>query len=304
MKTFPMFLQMAGRRVVIAGGGEQAEQKLRLLGRTEAQIVLVAPELTPDLAARVQAGAAIHLAGPVSPDTFRDTALVVIGSGCPGADAALHALAKQAGAVVNVVDQPWLCDAITPSIVDRDPVVVAIGTEGTAPVLGRQIKTRIETMLEPSLGSLAALVGQLRARIAHNLTPRARRDFYRWIFAGPVRQTSAQGDMSKASALIEDALTSGNWDRAQPQRAVVEATAEAADLIALRGVSRLQEADVIVFDVSLAGYLELARRDADRLPIGAEVPEGERIVWLVPTGTGQQLAGQLAAEWVPGIDGL
>ena len=100
----------------------------------------------------------------------------------PGSDAALHALAKEGGAVVNVVDQPDLCDAITPSIVDRDPVVVAIGTEGTAPVLARQIKTRMEELLEPRLGDLAALAGRLRDRAAMRLGPRQRRDLWRWVF--------------------------------------------------------------------------------------------------------------------------
>jgi len=85
----------------------------------------------------------------------------------------LHALAKNAGATVNVVDQPQLCDAITPSIVDRDPVVVAIGTEGTAPVLARQIKTKLEETLEPRLGDLAAFAGRMRGAAAARLGPRA-----------------------------------------------------------------------------------------------------------------------------------
>ncbi|MEM6307491.1 MAG: bifunctional precorrin-2 dehydrogenase/sirohydrochlorin ferrochelatase, partial [Pseudomonadota bacterium] len=147
MKTFPMFLQMTDRRVVIVGGGEQAAQKSRLLLKTEAQIDIVALELDAELRALADRGRVNWIKTPITPAVFADTALVFVATGCPGMDAAIHALAKAAGTVVNVVDQPALCDAITPSIVDRDPVVVAIGTEGTAPVLGRQIKTRVEEML-------------------------------------------------------------------------------------------------------------------------------------------------------------
>jgi len=100
---------MAGRRVLILGGGEQAAQKLRLMLKTEAAIVAAAAALDPELAA--------------------------------------------------------LCDAFTPSIVDRDPLVVAIGTEGTAPVLARQVKAMVETLFEPSLGELAALAGRLNTEV-------------------------------------------------------------------------------------------------------------------------------------------
>ena len=124
MKSFPMFLTMAERRVVIVGGDEQAAQKSRLILKTEAEIVLAAPELEPELAALVADGRASHYDGPITPDLFRGAALVFIGSGCPGIDASIHAIAKEAGVVVNVVDQPHLCDATTPSLVDRDPVVV------------------------------------------------------------------------------------------------------------------------------------------------------------------------------------
>jgi len=132
MKTFPMFLQLAGRRVVIVGGGELAAQKARLILKTQAQLEVWAPKLDPELLDLAKAGRIIHQTAQISPSSFADTALVFVATGCPGIDMALHALAKDVGATVNVVNQPDLCDAITPSIVDRDPVVVAIGTEGTA----------------------------------------------------------------------------------------------------------------------------------------------------------------------------
>ena len=83
---------------------------------------------------------------------------------------------------MNVVDQPALCDATTPSIVDRDPVVVAIGTEGTAPVLGRAIKTQIEQTLDPRLGAYASLAGRLRDAVAAKVAKENRREFWRWAF--------------------------------------------------------------------------------------------------------------------------
>ena len=269
MRTFPMFLVMRGRRVVILGGGEQAAQKCRLMLRTEAAITVAAPELEPELADLAAAGRIVHHRGPIPAALLTDTALVFCATGSAGADAALHALAKAAGATVNVVDRPDLCDAYTPSIVDRDPVVVAIGTEGTAPVLGRQIKTQVEAMLEPRLGDLAALAGRLRGA-AERLAPRTRRDLWRWVFAGAPRAIHARGAEREAAALVKEAVARGRWEQEpQPMVSLVGAGPGTADLITLRGVRRLQEADVIFYDrLADPALLDLARRDAERVYVG------------------------------------
>ncbi len=270
MKTFPMFLQMAGRRVVIAGGGEQAAQKARLILKSEAEVTLLAQELDAELTDLVAAGRVTHDAGAITPESFANTALVFVATGCPGADMALHALAKAAGATVNVVDQPQLCDAITPSIVDRDPVVVAIGTEGTAPVLARQIKTKLEETLEPRLGDLAALAGRLRSAAAARLGPRLRRDLWRWVFNDSPRQLFKSGAERDAAKMIKTAIETGDFGNdTAGSVALVGAGPGAKDLITLRGVQRLQEADVIYYDRLLdPEILELARRDAERIYVG------------------------------------
>ncbi|WP_224826307.1 siroheme synthase CysG [Cognatishimia sp. MH4019] len=270
MKTFPMFLQMKGRRVVIVGGGEQAAQKTRLMLKTEARIEILAQGLEEELQALAEAGRVTHVTERVTPAHFADTALCFVASGCPGADAAMHALAKAGGATVNVVDQPELCDALTPSIVDRDPVVIAIGTEGTAPVLARQIKTQMEQALEPRLGELAALAGRLRGAAMARLAPRDRRDLWRWVFNDLPRKAFARGSEREAARAIKDAIQTGDF-RADKDGSValVGAGPGAKDLITLRGVQRLQEADVIFYDRLVdPKILELARRDAERVYVG------------------------------------
>ncbi|MFL4470186.1 siroheme synthase CysG [Tateyamaria armeniaca] len=270
MKTFPMFLTMTGRRVVIVGGGEQAAQKCRLMLKTEAQIDVLADQLNDELHSLARTGRINWRRGRIGPTAFVDAALVFVATGCPGLNACLHMLAKDAGAIVNVVDQPDLCDAITPSIIDRDPVVVAIGTEGTAPVLARQIKTRLEEMLEPRLGDLAALAGRLRGLAARRLGPRQRRDLWSWVFDGPMRtQHAKQGDAPVATA-IKTVIASGRIPEKGPAPvALVGAGPGSSDLITLRGVQRLQEADIIFYDRLVdPGILELARRDAERVYVG------------------------------------
>lgn len=269
-----MFIRCAGRRVVIAGGGEQAAQKARLMLKTEARIVLLAPDLDPELADLVARGRAVQDKARVTPDSFADTAMCFVATGCPGLDGALHSLAKEAGALVNVVDQPDLCDITTPSLVDRDPVVVAIGTEGTAPVLARQIKTRIETLLPPTLGGFAALAGRLRGAVAARVPRQSRREFWQWAFSDAPRNTWIRGAEREAAQSLKDAIAAGGT----PARAgsgsiaLVGAGPGARDLLTLRAVQRLQEADVIFYDRLVdPDVLELARRDAERVLVGKVV---------------------------------
>lgn len=270
MKTFPMFLQMQGRRVIIAGGGEQAAQKCRLILKTEASIILLAPALDPELSDLHAQGRVEWCQGAITPANFADAALVFVATGCPANDACLHMLAKTAGATVNVVDQPHLCDAITPSIVDRSPVVVAIGTEGTAPVLARQIKTKVEQLLEPRLGDLAALAGRLRDRASLRLEPRQRRDLWRWVFSGSIRQKHASGSEREAAQMIKTAIDTEYFGGDEiGSVSLIGAGPGSKDLITLRGVQRLQEADIIYYDRLVdPEILDLARRDAERVYVG------------------------------------
>ncbi len=330
MKTFPMFLKMQGRRVVIAGGGEQAAQKARLILKTEAEIVLLAPELDEELTDLVAAGRARQETAAPTVDSFAGAALVFIATGCVGLDSALQTLAREAGAVVNVVDQPDLCDAYTPSIVDRDPVVVAIGTEGTAPVLGRMLKTQVEEMLEPRLGDLARLAGRLRDSVAAHVPAEGRRGFWRWMFGAEPRQLHARGSDHRAARLLKSAIAAGGAPDARDGGAIclIGAGPGAADLLTLRAVQRLQEADVIFTAPGVdPAVLELARRDAERVtetaqgaalpwPAGcldtrivAEARRGRSVVRLLPgavtkaeTNAFERLCGDgIELETVPGI---
>ncbi len=285
MRYFPMFLDLAGREVLIAGGGEQAAQKLRLVARTEARIVLMAPELNGELAAAVAAGRARHIATDLDPEAPPRAALVFACSGCVGLDGIVAEEGRRGGAVVNVVDRPALCDAITPALVDRDPLVVAIGTEGAAPVLARQVKSALETMLEPGLGRLTALAGRLRPLVGESFAAPLRRRFWAWVFGGSPRRLFREGREAEA----EEAIAAAAAAQALPEEGgalTVIALPDAPDLLPLRALQRLQEADLILHgDPAPEGILEFARRDAERGPLdparaAAAAAEGERVVIL------------------------
>ncbi|WP_189679186.1 siroheme synthase CysG [Seohaeicola zhoushanensis] len=331
MQSFPMFLRTTDRRVVICGGGEKAAQKARLMLKTDARLLLVAERLDDELAELVRSGRAEHYAGPVTPTLFESAVMGFIATDCPALDAALHWLAQAARCPVNVVDRPDLCDLVTPSIVDRDPVVVAIGTDGTAPVLARQIRAQLEVALPVSLGGLAALAGRLRSSVAARVPHARRRAFWTWVFSGAPRAAWTRGAEREAIASVKAAIAEGGAPTGtQGSIALVGAGPGARDLLTLRAMQRLQEADVVFYDRLVdPEVLDLARRDADRVFVGkvvgahawpqerinavivAEARKGRRVVRLksgdpgVFGRAGEELAAARAAgvpvELVPGI---
>lgn len=298
MRYFPLFFDMTGRSVLLAGGGEQMAQKARLMLRTEARLTVMAPDLVPELADAVARGRMAHVPAVWDAGAVASADLVFAATGCVGIDALI---AGQVRGPANVVDRPKLCDVITPSIVDRDPLVIAIGTEGAAPVLGREIRARIEAMLAPDLGGLVALAGRLRPLVADHVAPRGRRAFWEAVFAGAPARLWREGRQQEAEAAIREAALAG----AGPATGALSLIGlpVAPDLLPMRAVERLQSADLVLHGPGAAAVLELARRDAERAPLpedpaallarlDAALSEGARAVVLAARAPA--LAGALA----------
>jgi uroporphyrin-III C-methyltransferase/precorrin-2 dehydrogenase/sirohydrochlorin ferrochelatase len=152
MRYFPIFADLAKAQVLVVGGGEQAAQKVRLLSKTSAYITVVAEAVTDELHELGEKSAIWIVPRAFLPHDLDGQRLAYVATGDPSLDAAVARAAKGRGVPVNVVDAPALSTFIMPAIVDRAPVTVAIGTEGAAPVLAREIKTLLETISVHSPG--------------------------------------------------------------------------------------------------------------------------------------------------------
>ena len=252
MRGYPIFLQLEGRRVVVLGHDEAADRRAELFTSLGA------------LVERFASAEAVDLAG----------AVLAVASGVAEPElAAFSAAAQAAGIPVNVVDRPALCSYITPAIVDRDPLTIAISSGGAAPVLARLLRGRIETWVPPAWGRLAALAERFKAETRRRLpdTLRRRRMLER-VFAGRVAELAVAGREDEAAAEYAAELSAAEAGLARQAPGIVHlvgAGPGAADLVSLRGLRLLGEADVIVHDrLGTADVLDLARRDAERIDVG------------------------------------
>ncbi len=273
MRCFPIFLDLRGRRVLVSGGGETALAKLRLLLKTEARICVYAAEPAPELRLWAAEGRVILTERALGEGDALCAALLYAANADPAEDARVAAIARRAGALANIVDDLEGSDFITPALVDRDPVTVAIGTEGAAPVLARRIKAETEARLDPALGALARIGAARRADVAHLGGAERRRLWSRWYDdAGP--RAFAEGGEDAARAAL-DALIAGPEET--PRGGFVRLVGAGPgdpELLTLKARKALHEADVVIHDRLVgAGVLELARREARRVEVG-KIPGG------------------------------
>jgi uroporphyrin-III C-methyltransferase / precorrin-2 dehydrogenase / sirohydrochlorin ferrochelatase len=264
MRYFPIFVDLKDARVVVVGGGEEALRKIRLLLKTDAKIDVIAAELHEELLGNPRVN---WLAKTYHAQLLNGATLVY--SSDQDLNARVSDDAKALGIHINAVDQADISTFIVPSIVDRDPVVVAIGTEGTAPVLGQGIRADIDARLPSELGALAARAAQLREHVAQHVPHgNRRRAFWHKFFFGSVRDAFLAKDKKQFASAFRDAL---EIESAAPVGSVslVGAGPGDAELLTLKAQRKLQEADVLVYDRLVSpAVLEMARRDAVRIPVG------------------------------------
>jgi uroporphyrin-III C-methyltransferase/precorrin-2 dehydrogenase/sirohydrochlorin ferrochelatase len=274
MNHFPIFLALSGRDVVLSGGGETALAKLRLLLKTTASITVYAAAPSAAVVALADAGRIGLVRRALAPGDIGAARLFYAAEDDEKADARSAAIARREGALVNIVDNLAASDFLTPAIVDRDPVTVAIGTEGAAPVLARSIKADLEARLPAQLGRLARIAASFRGS-ARALAPgRARRRFWAEVFERTGPAALEQGGAEAAEEAIGALLDRRTHETAADLAGHVDLVGAGPgdpELLTLKARRALDGADVVIHDRLVPQeILELARREAVILPVGKQ----------------------------------
>ena len=251
MHSLPIFLRLRGQRVLVVGTGDAADAKARL-------IVAAGGLVVADLPARL--------------------AFVAVDDAAEAEAAA--ARLRAAGLLVHVVDRPGLCDFTVPAIVDRSPVIVAVGTGGASATLAKALRERLEALLPAGLGRLAEAIRAARAAVAtHAATVDARRRLWDAALApnGPLDPFAEHTDVG--AAVIQAVETTGG--AAESSVATIVLTSLDPDDLTLRQLRTLNQADIIYHEADVpTAILDRARRDAVRV-IGVAPgtwPDGRTVI--------------------------
>lgn len=269
MQHFPIFLDTAQRRILLSGGGEAAIAKLRLLLKTAAQIEVYARNPAAEITAWAKESKLRLMTRDLQDSDLAGAVLIYAADEDDLLDMRTKDLALRASVLLNVVDDLENSEFITPAIVDRDPVTIAIGTEGAAPVLARKIKADLEERLPVQLGTLARIGKSFRHAAEALPFGRKRRDFWRAYYETTGPRAVVEGEEAVTPALqtlLDEHL---GKDKREGHVAFVGAGPGDPELLTLKARRLLDEADVVIYD-RLVGteILELARREAIMIDVG------------------------------------
>ena len=271
MNYFPAFFDLSAQKVLIVGGGEVALRKLALLERTGAKVTVVACEVLPELRERAAAGKINVAVREFVPGDLDGARLVIVATSRRAVNRWIAALSEARGIPVNVVDDREASRFIVPALIDRDPVLVAISTGGTSPVLARRLRERLEALIPKRLGELSLWLQALRRAARWRLRDTdARRRYFERIVDGAAARRYVAGDTHGAESLAQQLLAqSSSAPRESGEVTLVGAGPGDPELLTLKALRALQDADVILHDRLVSpAVLDMARRDARRICVG------------------------------------
>jgi uroporphyrin-III C-methyltransferase/precorrin-2 dehydrogenase/sirohydrochlorin ferrochelatase len=271
MNYFPAFFDLSAQKVLIVGGGEVALRKLELLSRTGAKVTVVAPRTLPELNERAAAGEISVERREFVPADLDGARLVIVATSRRAVNRWIAALSEARGIPVNVVDDREASRFIVPALIDRDPVLIAISTGGTSPVLARRLRERLEALIPKRLGELSLWLQTLRRTARCRLRDTdARRRYFEQIVDGAAARRFVAGDTHGAQSLARQLLAlSASSPPKSGEVTLVGAGPGDPELLTLKALRALQDADVILHDRLVPpAVLDMARRDARRICVG------------------------------------
>lgn len=270
MQALPIFFNITNRLCIVIGGGEVATRKVGMLLKANATVVVISTEFCLELQSLAEAKKIQSIQSPYEATQLNGACLVIAATDDQAVNEAVSRDAKALNIPVNVVDAPDLCTFTMGSIVDRSPVVIAISSEGNAPVLARYIRTKIETMLPTGYGRIAAIAGEFRDKVkARFATVQARRRFWEDILQGPVVERVLSGQEQSARELLQNLLDDHEAPINPGEVFLVGGGPGDPDLLTFRALRLMQQCDVCVYDKLVSPeVMELVRRDAELIYVG------------------------------------
>ena len=293
MDLLPIFLNIKNKKCVVVGGGEVAFRKATLLLRAGADLHIVAPALSDELRKLCMDRGCTIITREFEEADINDAILVVAATDDLETNERVSVIASKLNIPVNVVDQPDLCSFIMPSIVDRSPIVVAISSGGSSPILTRKLKELNETMIPGRIDKLAELLGSFRGRVKNEIADFSERiRFWENVLDSEIPELVYNGQDDQARSALDNWLTNPRSDRVGGEVYLVGAGPGDPDLLTLRALRLMHKADVVLYDRLVSPEILLKLRpDAEKIYVGKRSADH-----AVPQETINEMLVRLAKE--------
>jgi uroporphyrin-III C-methyltransferase/precorrin-2 dehydrogenase/sirohydrochlorin ferrochelatase len=273
MQYLPIFIDLKQQVCLVVGGGDIAARKAALLRDAHAIVTVVAPTISSTMQTMVDTGEVTWVAECFQTSHIQTQRLVIAATDDEVINSLVHETAQAKNILVNVADSPSQCDFILASILDRSPIVVAVSSGGDSPVLARNLRARLETLIPPSYGKLGQLVGRYREAVKQKFKHiDQRRRFWESVLEGPVADNMLAGREDTAESLLNNLLeTASDETLAQGEVYLVGAGPGDPDLLTFKALRLMQQADIVFYDRLVSPeVLALVRKEAERVYVGKQ----------------------------------
>ncbi len=271
MNYLPLFLDLKQKKCLVVGAGEVAARKINMLNRAGADITVIATHISPAVTDIQQSHNLTIQQKAISVADIQGFRLVISATNHQATNELVAKTANEHNILVNVVDNPALCSFVFPAIIDRSPIVAAISSGGSSPVLARLLRAKLESTIPASYGKLAAIAEKFRTRVKQHINDeQQRRIFWERVLQGSIAELVFAGKTQQAEQELTELLNNTEQQTAG-EVCLIGAGPGDPDLLTFRALRLMQQADVVVYDrLVSAEILDMSRRDSEKIYVGKQ----------------------------------
>ena len=294
MSYLPLFIETTGNKCLIVGGGKVASRKLIPILKTKMKVTLISPEVIEEIELNFQKNKNLKIIKrKFEPEDIEDQFLIIAATNEKTTNQKIAKLSKDNNILVNMAEDSLSGNTLIPSVVDRDPIKIAVSSGAASPILTRLVKTKLETVIPYSFSKLADIMMEYRDVVKKNfLKISDRRKFWEVFLDGPVSEMVLSGHIDKAKKALDESLKENKFLEKTGEVYLVGAGPGDPELLSFKALRLMQKADIVIYDRLVSRpIMNLIRQDAEKIYVGKQ-----RADHAMPQENINQLLARLALE--------
>ncbi|MEE2693260.1 MAG: siroheme synthase CysG [Pseudomonadota bacterium] len=294
MSYLPLFIETTGKKCLIVGGGKVASRKLIPILKAKMKVTLISPEVIEEIELNFQKNKNLKIIKrKFEPEDIEGQFLIIAATNEKTTNQKIAKLSKDNNILVNMAEDSLSGNTLIPSVVDRDPIKIAVSSGAASPILTRLVKTKLETVIPYSFSKLADIMMEYRDVVKKNfLKISDRRKFWEVFLDGPVSEMVLSGHIDKAKKALDESLKENKFLEKTGEVYLVGAGPGDPELLSFKALRLMQKADIVIYDRLVSRpIMNLIRQDAEKIYVGKQ-----RADHAMPQENINQLLARLALE--------
>ena len=294
MSYLPLFIETTGKKCLIVGGGKVASRKLIPILKAKMKVTLISPKVIEEIELNFHKNKNLKIIKrKFKPEDIEDQFLIIAATNEKTTNQKIAKLSKDNNILVNMAEDSLSGNTLIPSVVDRDPIKIAVSSGAASPILTRLVKTRLETVIPYSFSKLADIMMEYRDAVKKNfLKISDRRKFWEVFLDGPISEMVLSGHIDKAKKALDESLKENKFLEKTGEVYLVGAGPGDPELLSFKALRLMQKADIVIYDRLVSRpIMNLIRQDTEKIYVGKQ-----RADHAMPQENINQLLARLALE--------